>query len=111
MSISKLKALARKHWTEHLPQRVSELRAQGTLDEELQGAAILAQAEIEQLKCRGYQEYEAWEVVLPTFILLPPEPDENDEQAQERLEKERNYRETVAPFLTMRDDDDDLPVR
>lgn len=111
MSISKLIALARKHWNEHLPQRVRELRAQGTLDEELQGAANLAQAEIEQLKSRGYQEYEAWEVVLPTLILLPTERDDNDEQAQEWLEKERNYQETVAPFLTMRDDDDDLPIR
>jgi hypothetical protein len=39
MSVQELKALARKHWEEYLPRKVAELRAEGKLDEALQGAA------------------------------------------------------------------------
>lgn len=107
MSVPELKALARKHWTEFLPRKVAELRAQGTLDEELQGAATLAQTEIEQLKSRGYQESEAREVALPKFILLTPEPVE-DEQARELAAKEAEYQKH-PPVPT--DPEENLPVR
>jgi hypothetical protein len=33
VSVQELKALARKHWEEWLPERVRELRAEGKLDE------------------------------------------------------------------------------
>lgn len=100
MSVQDLKALARKHWTQYLPEKVRALKAEGKLDEALQGAASLAQAEIEHLmQARHYQEHEAKEVVLPKFILLPPEEAEPDEQDQELAEKEREYQKH-PPVLT-----------
>jgi len=94
MSVQELKALARKHWEEWLPDKVKELRAEGRLNEALQGAALRAQAEIEHLVKIGYQDSEAREVALPKFILLPPEPGQDglDEEMREELaEKEREY--------------------
>jgi hypothetical protein len=43
MSVQELKALARKHWAEWLPEKVSQLKAEGKLNEALQAAANLAQ--------------------------------------------------------------------
>ena len=92
MSVAELESLARRHWKEWLPERYQWLKANGTLNEELRGAALLAQKEIEHLMERGYQEHEAREVALPMFILLAPEPpDEDDEQERELAEMEREY--------------------
>ena len=91
MSVLELKALARKHWTKYLPNKVRELKAEGLLEDELHGVANLAQDEIETLQKAGYQEHEAREVVLAQLILLPPE-DEDDEQSRELAEMEAEYR-------------------
>lgn len=88
MSVEAFKAKARKHWTEYLPSKVAALKAEGRLNEALQGAATLAQDQVEQLMTRGYQAHEAEEVALHQFILLKPEPDEQDE---ELAEMEREY--------------------
>jgi hypothetical protein len=105
VSVEDLKALARKHWTTYLPNKVKALGESGKLEEELTGAANLAQAEIEHLMRRkGYQEHEAREVALPKFILLKPGPDEEaeDEQAAELRELEAEY-QANPPVLTDRD--------
>lgn len=94
MAIDSLEAKIRRHWTTYLPQKVAELRAAGTLNEEIQGAARLAQAEIETLKKAGYQDHEAEEVALHRFVYLKPEPGAGipkDQQA-ESAELERAYR-------------------
>jgi hypothetical protein len=92
---------ARAHWTKWLPQRVTDLRASGQLNEALHGAARLAQNEIELLMKQGYQEQEAREVALPMFILLPPEPgaDEEDWERLELAEKEAEYRRNPPPSV------------
>lgn len=100
MSVMELTALARKHWKKWLPEKTAELRANGTFNEETQGAATLAQAEIETLMKAGYQEHEAREVALPMFVLLPPE-EEDDEQAQELAEMEREYQKNPPPVSTL----------
>lgn len=69
-----LVAKAREHWTTWLPGKVKALLEEGRLEESLQGAAKLAQAEIESLRQVGYQAHEAEEVALHHHILLPPEP-------------------------------------
>jgi hypothetical protein len=100
VSIPELKALARKHWEEWLPEKVKELRAEGKLDEALHGAARAAQAQIDHLmRHLHYQEHEAREVALPLFILLPPEPEEDDEQARELLIMEAEYRRNPPPVV------------
>jgi hypothetical protein len=101
MSVLELKALARKHWEEWLPDKVRELKAEGKFNEALQGAANLAQTEIEHLMKRGYSVHEAREVALPIFILLPPEPgaDVDDEEAEELAERERDYQKNVVPYF------------
>ena len=69
MSISELVHLAPNHWEEFLPKKLKALRAEGRLQEELHGAAGLAQAEIDHLmRYQGYQEHEAREVALPPFV-------------------------------------------
>jgi hypothetical protein len=92
MSVPELKALARKHWAEWLPEKVRELKKEGRLDEALQGAAELAQKEINHLQERGYPDWAAREVALPQFILLKPEVDGlGAEQRAELAEKDRVY--------------------
>jgi hypothetical protein len=105
MSIPELMTLTRKHWTEYLPNKVQELRA----DDAIHGA-MLAQTEIDHLMKQGYQEHEAREVALPMFVLLPEEPpDEDDELERERRELEAEFHRN--PPVTMGDPDEDLPVR
>ena len=102
MSVLALKAQARKHWSEFLPNKVAELKNEGRLNEELHAAACLAQAEIEHLMKQGYPEYAAREVALPLFILLKPElPDEPDEQDEELAEREREYQKNPPPESLM----------
>jgi hypothetical protein len=47
MSVEEFKALARKHWEKWLPAKVAALKAEGKLNEALQGAALLAQDQYE----------------------------------------------------------------
>ena len=94
MSVQNLKMLAREHWNKWLPEKVSRLKAEGSLDQELLAAANLAQEEIETLMKKGYSVDEAKEVALPRFILLPPENEESDlspEQIRELEEKSAEY--------------------
>jgi hypothetical protein len=73
MSIPELMTLARKLWRAHLPDKYKELQAEGMLEAATNGAANLAQSEIETLMKAGYQDHEARSVALPMFLLLPPE--------------------------------------
>jgi hypothetical protein len=93
MSVEELKSLARDHWTKWLPKKVADLKERGELNEALQGAANLAQDEIDSLmRHQGYQEHEAREVALPLFILLKPEGDGLEDWEREELaELERAY--------------------
>ena len=110
MSVLELKALARQHWEEWLPEKVKELQAEGTLNEELHSVAVLAQAEIEHLMKRGYSDHEAREVALPMFILLPPEMDGlSEEQREELAEKEREYQKN-PPVMSSEDEDMEEPI-
>jgi hypothetical protein len=108
MSVLELKSLARKHWAQWLPEKVKELKAEGKLNEALQGAANLAQDEIEHLMKRGYAEHEAREVALPMFILLPPEEGEPDELDEERAELEAEYQRNPPVGAIMHQDEDEL---
>jgi hypothetical protein len=100
VSVQELKALARKHWEEWLPEKVAELKAEGKLDEALHGAARGAQKQIDHLMQHlHYQEHEAREKALRQHILLPPEPGalESDEQAEEAAELEAEYQRHPPP--------------
>jgi hypothetical protein len=94
MSVHELMTLARKHWKAHLPDKYKELQAEGMLEAATNGAANLAQSEIETLMKAGYQEHEARAVALPMFILLRPEYHE-DEQDRELAEMERAYQKMM----------------
>jgi hypothetical protein len=107
MSVHELMTLARKHWKAHLPDKVKELQAEGMLEAATNGAANLAQSEIETLMTVGYQEHEARAVALPLFILLRPEYHE-DEQDRELADMEAEYQKN-PPVVS--DPDEDLPVR
>jgi hypothetical protein len=92
-----LVAKAREHWTKWLPAKVAALRQEGRLEESLQGAANLAQAEIKSLQEAGYQAHEAEEVALPHHILLQPEPGAGQPawEKAELAKLEREYRENL----------------
>ncbi len=90
-----MESLARKHWAKWLPKKVAELKADGDLGEAIQGAAIRAEREIEDLLKQGYQRHEAEEVALPMFILLKPEPEANEEPRERRRSWPRRNDSTV----------------
>lgn len=93
MSAQRYKAMARKHWSEWLPERVKELKADGILEQELTVAGMNAQSRVLELMQQGYKAHEAEEVALSEYILLPPEPPpEDDWEAEEIAEMEREYR-------------------
>ncbi|MCK0510169.1 hypothetical protein [Aromatoleum buckelii] len=76
--------MARKHWTEWLPNKVAELKEEGQWEISLQIAGKQAFEMVLELMQQGFQQHEAEEVALKEFVLLPPEPpDENDREAKE----------------------------
>lgn len=101
MDRTTLAQMARKHWAQWLPKKVARLKAEGTLNEAIQGAALRAQREIADLMSQGYQAHEAEEVALPQFVLLKPEadavdsPEEKAELAQMEAEYQRVMRGTT----------------
>lgn len=90
MSVPELMATAKQHWSKYLPKKVRVLRSEGMLTAALNGAANLAQSEIDSLMQRGYQAHEAREVALSHHILLPAEKVE-DGQERELAAKEHEY--------------------
>jgi hypothetical protein len=71
--IEELKRRAAEHWQEWCPRRWASLVKAGILDEALTKAATQAEREIRQLMRGGARLDEAEEMVLPEWILLPPE--------------------------------------
>lgn len=90
MSVPELMATAKQHWSKYLPRKVHALRAEGMLTAALNGAANLAQSEIDSLMQQGYQAHEAREVALSHHILLPAEKAQ-DGQDRELAAKEHEY--------------------
>ena len=108
MSVQSLAAKARRHWEQWLPERSRRLKEAGRFTLESQKAAEQAQREINQLRQAGYPDWAAEEIVLPQYILLPPEaPDPNDELEQELAEKEAYYQKEIAPLLVWADEEND----
>lgn len=73
MSIEVLATRAMRHWTEFLPQKTADLKEAGTFEFRARQAAERATKEIQLLMQHGLSENEAEEMVLPEYILLPPE--------------------------------------
>lgn len=87
-----------RHWKEWLPNRYRELVEANQLLTAAEAAAKGAAQEIRELMDAGARLDEAEEVVLPKWILLPPE--ETDEEAEAEptpteLEKERAERKAA----------------
>ena len=73
MSAQRYKAMARKHWSQWLPERVKELKETDSLEPTLLVAGTSAQRRVLELMQQGYKAHEAEEVALSEFILLKPE--------------------------------------
>ena len=69
---------AQKHWEMWLPKKTKKLKETGRFVTAVQTAALRAYAEIARLVARGYQEREAFDIALPKYICLKPEPHEYD---------------------------------
>lgn len=73
--------LAEKHWREHLPKMVRELKRRGLLQRMLLEAeektkddlAALRLELMKQGKSAQQAHSQAWEMVRTSYILLPPE--------------------------------------
>ena len=77
--------MAEKHWREFLPNRVSELEAQGRLQEALLDAEEQTASELYDLTMQYQKEGltaqqahdRAWEIVRTRYIFLPLEQNES----------------------------------
>ncbi|MGA3143235.1 MAG: hypothetical protein ABSF10_09370 [Verrucomicrobiota bacterium] len=73
--------MAEKHWREHCPKLVQELKRNGLLHQMLQEAeektkdemATLRLELMKQGKTAEQAQRQAWELVREKYILLPPE--------------------------------------
>ena len=96
MSVELFASKARKHWSEWLPKKTAELEASGQLKYEIHAAAMAAQERLLELMEQGFRHHEAEEVALKEFVLLPPEPLEDDDwEAKELAELEAEYRRAM----------------
>jgi len=71
-------AMARKHWTKHLPAMTAGLKSEGIFEETVKEAAEQAVTELDGLLRSGVGMQGAREIVLQEYILLPPETDDDD---------------------------------
>ncbi|MGQ7815793.1 hypothetical protein ACUTAH_08970 [Metapseudomonas furukawaii] len=96
MSAERYAAMARKHWTKWLPEKVAELKAAGDWESTLRTRGKWAAERVLELMQQGYQQHEAEEVALSELILLKPEPKANLEswERKELSALEREYRKT-----------------
>lgn len=101
MNRAQLESKIRRHWTEWLPKKVADLKAENQYEIAVQTTALAAQQRIENLMRAGYPDFAAEEVALSELVLLPPEKDAEleDWEREELDEMERNYQQNVAPYL------------
>ena len=80
-----------RYWKDWLPNRYKELLEANQLVTAANAAAAGAAKEIRELMQAGARLDEAEEVVLPKYILLPPEerPEEPEEELEQRSTQER----------------------
>lgn len=62
------------HWREWLPEKYADLQRNNMLVQTAASAAEMAARDIRELMQCGARLDEAEEIVLPQYILLPPEP-------------------------------------
>jgi hypothetical protein len=67
---------AKSHWERHRPRMVKDLKDEDRYEEALLEAQKRTTDEIKELLMHGFQLYEAEEVVLPKYVLLPDESDQ-----------------------------------
>jgi len=68
-----LASKARRHWEKHLPKTTQRLKESGQFGAAVRDAARRTQGEIADLMLQGYSKVDAEKLVLPKYILLPPE--------------------------------------
>jgi len=75
--------MAQVHWKKHLPIYYKHLYKHGILEQTLQEAGENAKNMLADLMEGGMHRNEAEEIVLPQFILLPPEKDQEETTNQD----------------------------
>lgn len=102
--------MARRHWTQFLPQKVEKLREQGMLEASLMIATRNVNERLQELREQRYRTHEAQEVARAEFIMLLPEPtDEDDWEAVELAELEANNLEMMREYVDEVPPDPDKP--
>lgn len=93
-----------RHWKEWLPNRYAELLEANQLITAAEAAAKGAAQEMKALMDAGMRRDEAEEIVLPKWILLPPESsasEDADWEDDELAELEDQYREMMRAGQTL----------
>lgn len=76
-------SLALRHWKEYLPQMYAELVKEKRLEAELYKACELTWREMQAKMAEGATWDEAWEASRELYLLLPPEPETDEEPMPE----------------------------
>ncbi len=97
---------ALRHWKEWLPNRYAELLESNQLLTAAEAAAKGAAVEIRMLMDAGMRRDEAEEIVLPKWILLPPETQEEPDEEPEAEATPEQRMETWAKISQEREKSD-----
>ena len=89
---------AMNHWRDWLPVMYADLNQRNQLVTTAARAAKKAAKEIRQLMEAGARLDEAEEVVLPKYILLPPEESDDEEYDEEERTRDEELREIAKAF-------------
>lgn len=107
--IEELKSKAAAHWRQWLPKKWAALVKEDRVDEALSKAARAAEREIRKLVIAGARMWEAEEMVLPEYILLPPEDPDADLEAEEREELAQMEAEYLKAYGTTELSEEEFP--
>lgn len=87
--------MARSHRKSHLPSLYGRLQRAGALEEHLLSVAQMAEEELLELVSeQGMRQEEALQIVLPKYILIPPE-EANPEPLASSEEGTQTTEETI----------------
>ena len=110
MTTEELVGTIRQYWINWLPEKVKDLRSEGTLEESIRARASLAHQRWAELVARGYQDHEADEVVLAEYVYLekPEDGADADPELDAELEEIRaENREMARLFAGLSDSEDE----
>lgn len=96
--------MARRHWTKYLPEKTAALKKAGIFEEVITEEAESARKEIAIIVSDGAPLFAAEEIVLPEYILLPPEDGyrDEDDDSEEANSIDHDMLKPICPWCKER---------